>query len=452
MCSSVLGIGKKLNVDKRREEISRLVTEAPDEPTYCEFKETLSYTTPKEKGELVKDVSSFANADLEALGGYGYIIFGVSNAGRVVGVEGLAGDPPSRIRQIINEHLGRSIVFEYLTCEVDDKAGGTKRIAAIVVPDSRRRPHVVSKEIKERLNGRDKFRLRIGEVWVRKTGGRELATADDIDAMYESKLRRRVDERVRPLHERIEELERYSRERRSMVPELGFGFVTPPNKELSSEGRPYPALGNLVDIGKVHHEIDWAKSKSRAATRATQTQPFSSFGMGEPGAEAYDEYRQELENWLIELEDLFVLDFALVNTGRAPAEDVEVVLEVPTALQPEEELPEMPFPPRNYLYSQSTLDTPPFVISKQASSDSLIGPDIYDAGVSDTVEVRWEVDKLYHDRPLFTHSDGEDVGGMLISASSYKELLSRAGDGVRLAYTVRVANLPDAHRGVVVLV
>lgn len=171
-CSDIVGVGGKLDIESHRENIRRLVAEAPDEPTYCEFKEKLAHTTKKEKGELVKDVSSFANADLEVLGGQGYIIFGVANDGRVVGVEDLAGDPASQARQIVNGHLGRPVNFEYLTCEVDGKAGGKKRVAAIVVPDSRRRLHVVSREIKERLDGRDKFRLRIGEVWVRKCGRR----------------------------------------------------------------------------------------------------------------------------------------------------------------------------------------------------------------------------------------------------------------------------------------
>ena len=94
-CSNVIPVGEKLDVERHREEIRRLVAEAPDEPTYCEFKEKLSYAAKKEKGELVKDVSSFANADLEALGGYGYIVFGVSNDGRVVGVGNISGDPPS---------------------------------------------------------------------------------------------------------------------------------------------------------------------------------------------------------------------------------------------------------------------------------------------------------------------------------------------------------------------
>ena len=75
------------------------MAEVPDEPTYCEFEEALSYGTPKNNGELVKDVPSFANTDLEALGGHGYIIFGVSNGGRVVGIANSAGDPSSATRR-----------------------------------------------------------------------------------------------------------------------------------------------------------------------------------------------------------------------------------------------------------------------------------------------------------------------------------------------------------------
>jgi hypothetical protein len=70
----------------------------------------------------------------------------------VVGIGNISGDPPSELRQIVNGHLDRPVNFEYITCEVDDKAGGKKRVAAIVVPDSRRRPHMASREIKERRN------------------------------------------------------------------------------------------------------------------------------------------------------------------------------------------------------------------------------------------------------------------------------------------------------------
>jgi hypothetical protein len=99
---------RKLDVQRHGEQIRRLVAEVPDEPTYCEFKEALSYGTPKNNGELVKDVSPFANTDLEALGGHGYIISGVSDGGRVVGIANSAGDPSSAARQIVNGNLGPS--------------------------------------------------------------------------------------------------------------------------------------------------------------------------------------------------------------------------------------------------------------------------------------------------------------------------------------------------------
>lgn len=80
------------------------------------------------------------------------------------------------------------------------------------------------------------------------------------------------------------------------------------------------------------------------------------------------------------------------------------------------------------------------------------GSSLYDDGVSCTLEAKWEVGKLYHDRPLFKRSDGEEIGGLLISGSGYRGFLSRGGGEVRLAYAMRAANLPDALRGVVVLV
>lgn len=452
-----------MNDERHREEIRRLVAAAPDEPTHCEFKEALFHGSPKQKGELVKDVSSFANTDLEALGGFGYVIFGVADDGRVVGIAESADDPSSSARQIVNGYLGRSVAFEYLTSEVEDRAGGVKRVAAIVVPDSRRRPHVAAREIKQHMNGKDKFWLRKGEVWVRKTGGRELATADDIDVMYESKLRLLIEERVRPLRGRIEELERDLRQQRSAVPEIGFGFAVSPYDQPSPHGELFPILGNLIGAGGVRGEMEWAKDRSRDAREAegrpSGSSISSSFGFSigqtEPDAAAYDKYEHELRTWLAALEDLRVVDFALSNTGRVPAEDVEVVLEVPAKLRPKTGGLEWPLEPRDPLsYGMGRLtasDTPSFIISKPDTPDFLAAPDIYDAGIRAMARARWEVGKLHHDRPMFTHSDGRGVSGLIISASGYQELRSKAG-GLQLAYTARAANLPEAQRGLITLV
>jgi hypothetical protein len=428
-----------------------LVAEAPDEPTYCEFKKVLSYSTKKEKGELVKDVSSFANADLEALGGYGYIVFGVSNDGHVVGIEDLAGDPPSAIRQVVNGYLDRPVVFEYVTCEVDDKSGGSQRVAAIIVPDSRRRPHVVSKEIKERRSNRDVFWLREREVWIRKTGGRELATAEDFDTMYEGKLSRLVDNLVRPLRERVERLESDLREQRSTVPELGFGMFDLSSSGPLPSGRPHAILGNLIDVGGVRDQIELARKQARIKT--SKAEPWRARPSIEPTADDYENYALDLEAWLSELGNILFVEFMLVNTGRVPAEDVEVVLEVPAQLRPREALPKRPEKPLSIMqrYSQAMGTRTRYVVSKQNSPDSLIGPVISDADKLGMAQAVWEVGKLYHDRPLFTDSEENDIDGLLISSENYKYLLSQAGGKVQLEYALRAANMPEKVRGVLSL-
>jgi Putative DNA-binding domain len=437
-----------MDVERHRERIRRLVTEAPDEPTYCEFKQKLSYSTKREKGELVKDVAAFANTDLESLGGYGYLVFGVSNDGRVVGVEGLAGDPPSETRQIVNGRLDRPIVFEYLTCEVEVKVGCTKRIAAIVVPDSSRRPHVVSREIKEHTGNKDVYWLRKSEVWVRGTGGRHLATAEDLDTIYEGKLRRLVDDQVRPLRERIERLEEDLREHKSVLPQLGFGLVMN-GAQPSLEGRPYPVLDNLVSVGGVHKEIDWAKAKY-AAVKGKEARQFGSRHLG-PSSIDYADYIRSLESWLQKLKELLVVDLVLTNMGRVPAQDVQVVLDVPADLRPREVLPSRPQRPRDFVLSSRTQPASRGVLSKQTSPDSLIGPKIYDTTGLGIAQAVWEVGKLYHDRPLFTRSNADEVGGLLISSEDYCERLSQVGGEVHLKYAVRAANVPETESGVLIL-
>ena len=455
-------VGGIQDIDEHREQIRRLVAEPPDEPTYCEFKETLSYANKKEKGELVKDVSSFANADLEALGGYGYLIFGVSNDGRVVGIGNISGDPPSDARQIVNDRLERRVDFEYVTCEVDDKAGGKKRVAAIVVPDSRRRPHVVSREIKERLNNRDKFWLRKGQIWIRKAGGRELATAEDIDTMYEGKLRRLVEDQVRPLQLRVERVERDLSERTRAMPNVSFGFQVPKSREPAQEKQPYPVLGNLIKDAGVKQDIESARNL--AAQDSETLRPGSRFAAVSsalrPAAEEYEQYAQRLQKWFMEVQDLFFVDFVFANMGGAPAEDVQVVMQVPAVLEPRKKLPVRPAEPsrdpygtRDKMLDAVRLSSQPRP-APQPRPDRIIGPRIYSEDGSGKAVVLWEVPKLYHDRPLFTVSTFEPKGGidgLIVSGRGLREQQSQAGTGAQLKYIVRAANVPEVVHGVLLL-
>jgi hypothetical protein len=459
-CSNAVKVGGKRDVDNHRDQIRRLVAEAPDEPTYCEFKEELSYATPKDKGELVKDVSSFANADLEILGGHGYIIFGVSNDGEIVGIGSTSGDPASDARQIVNSNLGRPVEFEFVTCHVDTKTGDKKRVAAIVVPDSRRRPHVVSREIQQHLNHKDKFWLRKGEVWVRKTGGRELASADDLDTMYEGKLRRVVDEQVRPLRQRVESLERDLRERTNAVPKLGFGFALPNSREPTREVRPFPVLGNLIkaDVTKVKEVVEDARKQ---AAETPQVRPIAS-SLG-PTAEDYEGYARGLQEWFIAVQDRFFVDFVFANAGGAPAEDIQVILAMPAALKPGTALPIRPRKPsrrssdrRSSELAEKLRSISPTRHPTQPRPDRIIGPSIVSEDVSDRAIAFWEIPKLYHDRPLFTRSKvdlktQQTRTSLVISGSGLRTLQAEEDGGVRLNYTVRAANVPETLRGILIL-
>jgi hypothetical protein len=443
-----------------REEIRRLVAEAPDEPTYCEFKQELGYRSKKEKGELVKDVSSFANIDLEVLGGYGYLIFGVAPSGEVVGVDDLPGDPPSELRKVVNGHLDRPILFEYLTCEVDDggSPGGTARVAAVVVPDSRRRPHVVSRNISEQQGRKTTLWLREGEVWVRKTGGRELATAEDLDAMYEGKLRGLVEEATRPLREAVARLDRDVSDLRGMAPDLAFGFAVPDAEGTVAEGPPVAVLDGVIN------RKTWDEAKKllhMAETRATASHPNNvAFSPSYPhlagggSSRDYAEYAVLLRRWMQKVRDLAILEFTLSNTGQIVAEDVEVVLEVPAALRPVEELPEQPEMPTNYMAGALPNPSALRFASKHNSPDALIGPEVGEAREpelgSGTVRVRWEVGRLYHGRPLTSHSDEDGVEGLLVSATACRRALEEEGK-VRLPYTIHAANLRLPVRGSLVL-
>jgi hypothetical protein len=442
-----------MDLEKHRKEIRQLVTQAPEEPTYCEFKEKLSYGTKKEKGELVKDVSSFGNIDLEALGGFGYLIFGVSNKGDVVGTEDPAGDPPSDTRKIVNGHLSRPVHFEYITCDVDDKAGSRKKVAAIVVPSSSRRPHVIPREIKEQQGNKSRFWLREGEVWVRKTGGREIASAEDYDAMYEGKLRRLVEDAVRPLQETVARIQEEFKELKSVTPELSLGFSMPNWDDPLPEAAPTSVLGIITDPKDIQEELEEAKQRSKTKPSSSYSPLEQNWAVvgGKPSAEDYGEYLSELEEWLQDVEELLLLDFTLSNTGQIPAEDVKVVLKIPVGLQPREDVPLRPEPPRETpswpLLAHSTL---PEGDSWYNAAESLGSPYVEEQvlGSQDqTTNVWWEIDKLHHGRPLSTVSNKEELEGLIISREGYRNLVAREGDAVEFEYEIHAANLRVPQRG-----
>jgi hypothetical protein len=203
-------------------------------------------------------------------------------------------------------------------------------------------------------------------------------------------------------------------------------------------------------VERVHEEIRWARQRADEKTNQVGRMGLGTGrGILTPSGQDYVDYRDELEAWRRELEALLAIDFVLTNMGRVPAEDVEVTLSIPAELQPSTELPLQPqAPPAMFA---ATWNNPQLPLSKHTHPDVLVGPELYPADASGVIQATWEVGKLYHGRPLFAHVEADDVSGLLISASCYKQLLSRAGEEIQLRYVVHAANVPEALSGVLIL-
>lgn len=427
------------DAEYHRARIRELAQEPPDEPTHCELKQNLSYTSKAEKAELVKDIVSFSNTSLEYHGSYGYLIFGVSPDGNVLGLpDSLGGDPPSDIRNLLNRHLDRTVEFEFLSTHVGD-CNQDKKVAAVIIPNSRRRPHVISRELQEQEGRKTKFLLREGDLWIRKAGGRQLATAEDMDNIYEAKLLSAARDASEPLKQRIEVLESELAELKSASPNLYLGVAMRGEREPLQEAPALTAKRALLtssELAKLEAEFQWVRSK---AELEQQQENFSVFGrLGtDPTSRDYMKYGQDLRYWLDNLDNFLIVDIALSNTGEVPAEDVYVEIEIPLELTAREELPtEKPERPASTLIRNMGSFPSRAIISKRNAPEDLIGPDIND----ERRLVTWEVARLYHGRPVNTDSDEEDVGGLLLGREPFERLMSDIGS-VDLSYTIRAANL-----------
>src|SRR5215212_8374125 len=99
--------------------------------------------------------------------------------------------------------------------------------------------------------------------------------------MYEGKLRRLVDDQVRPLRERVERLESDLRKQRNTVPELRFGMFDLSSSGPLPSGRPYTVLGNLIDESRSREQIERARKQAKIKKAK---QPWSStLGIWLPG-------------------------------------------------------------------------------------------------------------------------------------------------------------------------
>jgi hypothetical protein len=246
------------------------------------------------------------------------------------------------------------------------------------------------------------------------------------------------------------------------MPNVSFGFQVPKSREPTREKQPYPVLGNLIKDAGVKQDVE--RARNLVAQDTETLRPGSRFAaVGStfrPAAEEYEQYARRLQEWFMEVQDLFFVDFVFANMGGAPAEEVQVVVQIPAVLEPRKKLPVRPAEPSRDPFG--TRDKMLDVMSlssqhrpaPQPRPDRIIGPRIYSDDGSGKAVVVWEVPKLYHDRPLFTLSKVEPmsgIDGLIVSGRGLREQQSQAGAGAQLEYTVRAANMPEAVHGVLVL-
>ncbi len=320
------------------------------------------------------------------------------------------------------------------------EAHGKKlRLAAVVVPNSRRRPHVVSRELQEQQGRKAKFLLREGEVWVRNAGGRTRATAEDMDAMYEARLLSATRDATEPLARRIGDLEGELGRLRQAAPEPCFGVALPVGRQPGQEAEVRPATEILftpAGLRSIAADISWARKRAEKERAQQTARGFSAGVRLGPGPDEFEGYARGLEDWLDGLRRFVMVQLALSNTGEVPAEDLSVEIEIPPEISCRAELPvEKPERPRDFrIVSLGTPSTGPMIAARRP--DDLIGPDLD----HDSRLAVWEVERLYHGRPVRTDSDPDYVNGLLLDREPFERAAGEGGS-VYLRYTIRAANL-----------
>jgi hypothetical protein len=302
---------------------------------------------------------------------------------------------------------------------------------------------MISRELQQQQGRKSRFLLRKGEVWVRKAGGRQLATAEDIDAMYEAKLLSVARDAAEPLNQRIEILERELARLKSALPTLSFGVALPGEPEPAQEAPVRPAnevLFTQEEFEELVAELAWAKERAQRARQernAGSMLGFSTRLSSGPSPQEYMDYGENLEGWLHQLRGFVMVELALSNTGEVPAEDVSVEIEIPPELSARKDLPreKLERPVDTFIRSFRTPSLR-YTRSKQNAPEDLLGP----AFDHDRRLAVWEIGRLYHGRPVRTDSHEESVSGLLLDRAPFERLASER-DSVQLPYTLRAANL-----------
>ncbi|MEX0800397.1 MAG: RNA-binding domain-containing protein [Dehalococcoidia bacterium] len=144
-----------------------LMRKLPEQSKY-DCKRDLTLDSHDRKAELIKDITSIANAHGDEVG---YLFFGVDPVSSELAVGITQRHDDATLQQIVNSKLERPVSFLYYETEVNGSWVGVA-----VIPPSITRPHIIKAQY---------GRLRAGQIPIRRGSSTTWATSEDLQLMLE---------------------------------------------------------------------------------------------------------------------------------------------------------------------------------------------------------------------------------------------------------------------------
>jgi hypothetical protein len=167
-----------------REHIAKLIALDNENPK-IDFKRTLHITTKENKAELIKDIIAITNSE-SVNDPNGYYIIGAHRT-RLFDISSLNLDDAT-LQQIVNSNCHKPIEFQFRQFPIN---GNT--IGVIIVPKSNNRPHHV---LVDYFNDSGNKILQKGTIFIRRGSSTDIATREDLDLMYEPRIKKKVEEDI----------------------------------------------------------------------------------------------------------------------------------------------------------------------------------------------------------------------------------------------------------------
>jgi hypothetical protein len=208
------------------------------ETTKVDFKSNFDLSGNKQKAELLKDVSAFANTYDHNYRNHGFILFGVME-NKIIHTSFPNNEDhlQANIDDLVNKYLGPFITTNFFI--FDD---GGKQWGVLVIPPTRNAPHVFIKDIHKRYRG---------DIYVRNGTITEKALPGDYARFFRQHLEEHtynfqqsisdLQHQLSDLHSRLKRTEKPLRRRKKQIIESKEKEIA---VEPSKEGQPVTEIIN----------------------------------------------------------------------------------------------------------------------------------------------------------------------------------------------------------------